>query len=85
MILVAFGSHILKGKPMNEKTYLTKAEAAEVLSVSVATINRIVYSGVLPAAKVGGFVRIPAQAIEAMMKTHRLQTSKNSNPEGKEE
>lgn len=44
-------------------SYLTVAEAADVLAVSRKTIYRLVWRGRLPARRVGRALRIPARAV----------------------
>jgi excisionase family DNA binding protein len=47
---------------------LTRTEAARLLNVSVATVDRCIADGVLPAIRLGRqVVRIPRQAIEALL------------------
>lgn len=46
---------------------VTRAEACEVLQVSLSTLGRLIKEGKLYAVKVGSQVRIPAPALEAFM------------------
>ena len=49
---------------------LTRREAAEVLQVSLATINRYIKAGTLKASKIGKrLVRINPASVEALMQT----------------
>jgi excisionase family DNA binding protein len=50
---------------MDEARYLTAAEAAERLGISLRTVRRRIADGTLPAVRIGGSVRIPVSAIEA--------------------
>ena len=42
---------------------MTLDQAAQVLSLSRSTVQRLINSGLLPSVKVGGSRRIPASAI----------------------
>ena len=49
---------------------LTRREAAEVLKVSISTINRFVKAGTLKAAKVGKrLIRIDSRSVENLLQT----------------
>lgn len=52
------------------KTYFTIDEAAEHLSLSRRTIERLTASGHIPYAKFGRSVRIPAKALRAYERAH---------------
>lgn len=49
---------------MNEPTYLSAAQVAERLGISLRTVRRRIADGTLPSLKIGGAVRIPASALE---------------------
>jgi excisionase family DNA binding protein len=51
------------GARMDER-YLSAAETAERLGISLRTVRRRIADGSLPSIKVGGAVRIPASALE---------------------
>lgn len=51
--------------PNSEPDWLTKAEAAERLSVSLRTLERWIARGLLPAARVGSLVRISREQFES--------------------
>jgi excisionase family DNA binding protein len=46
---------------------LTRGEVAEVLGVSVQTVSRMLRRGELQTKKVGRFVRIPAESLQAYL------------------
>jgi len=48
---------------MDETTYLSAAQVAERLGISLRTVRRRIADGTLPSLKVGGAVRIPASAL----------------------
>lgn len=48
---------------MEETTYLTAAQAAERLGISLRTVRRRIADGSLASVKIGGTVRIPASAL----------------------
>ena len=49
---------------------LTRAEAAEILQVSISSINRYIKSGTLKASKIGRrLVRIDPRSLEALLQT----------------
>jgi excisionase family DNA binding protein len=50
---------------VDETRYLTAAEAAERLGISLRTVRRRIADGTLPAVRIGGAVRIPTWALEA--------------------
>ncbi len=49
---------------MDETRYLTAAEVAERLGISLRTVRRRIADGTLPAVRIGGAVRVPASALE---------------------
>src|SRR5450759_1088050 len=49
---------------MDETTYLTAAQAAARLGISLRTVRRRIADGSLPSVKIGGAVRVPASALE---------------------
>ena len=49
---------------MDDTRYLTAAEAAERLGISLRTVRRRIADGSLPSVKLGGAVRIPVSALE---------------------
>jgi len=46
---------------------LTRQEAAEVLRVSLRTINQMIADGAIPSAKIGGRRLIPAAALRRLI------------------
>jgi excisionase family DNA binding protein len=54
---------------MEEHLYTIK-EVMKILSVSQATIYRLMYAGKLPRVKIGKSVRIPASAVEAVIRAN---------------
>jgi len=52
---------------MSQKEMLTRAEVAQLLSVSLRTVDRLRRQGVLPAIKVFTSVRFPEEAVRAFM------------------
>lgn len=51
---------------MDDTTYLTAAQVAERLGISLRTVRRRIADGTLPSVKVGGAVRIPASALDIL-------------------
>lgn len=51
---------------------LTPAEVAERLRVSKMTVLRLIYSGELPALRVGRQFRIPAEDVESYLTRQRV-------------
>ena len=49
---------------MDETPFLSAAQVAERLGISLRTVRRRIADGTLPSLKVGGAVRIPASALE---------------------
>lgn len=49
---------------MEEATYLTAAQAAARLGISLRTVRRRIADGSLPSVKIGGAVRVPVSALE---------------------
>jgi excisionase family DNA binding protein len=49
---------------MDDTGYLTAAEAAGRLGISLRTVRRRIADGSLPSVKIGGAVRVPASALE---------------------
>lgn len=59
---------------MNENTYSTR-QAAEVLDLSTATVQRMADAGTLPSYRTpGGFRRIDAGAVQAYRRTRISST-----------
>lgn len=52
--------------------FLTVAEVAEQMRVSNMTVYRILHSGELPAIRVGRSFRVPAEALEAYLRTNAV-------------
>jgi excisionase family DNA binding protein len=48
---------------MEDTTYLTAAQAADRLGISLRTVRRRIADGSLPSVRIGGAVRIPASAL----------------------
>lgn len=57
-----------KKLPVNEDHYLSQPQAARHLGVSVATIQRRIADGTLPAYRSGRMVRVKLSDLERMMK-----------------
>jgi excisionase family DNA binding protein len=55
----------------NAPRYLCLAEAAELVGVKRATIYRQIRRGALPAARVGGSIRIPEAELRATLEATR--------------
>ena len=55
----------------NAPRYLSPAEAAELFGVKRETIYRHVRRGLLPAVRLGGSIRIPADALTAALEGTR--------------
>lgn len=53
-------------------TYLTPAEVAERLRVAKMTVLRLIYSGELPALRVGRQFRIPTEDVESYLTRQRV-------------
>jgi excisionase family DNA binding protein len=49
-----------------EPLLVNKRAAAEALSISVRSVERLIAEGKLPAARVGGSVRIPVAALRSI-------------------
>ncbi len=49
---------------MEDTTYLTAAQAADRLGISLRTVRRRIADGSLVSVKIGGAVRIPASALQ---------------------
>jgi excisionase family DNA binding protein len=49
---------------VSERDYLTAAEAASRLGISIRTVRRRIADGSLPSARIGHAVRIPAAALD---------------------
>ena len=64
--------------------YVAKKEAAEIIGVSLPTLNRLIKSGRLPATKLGACVRIAEASIQAMMEAHRINPMASNNNNSKE-
>lgn len=48
---------------MEDTTYLTAAQAADRLGISLRTVRRRIADGSLPSVRIGGAVRVPASAL----------------------
>jgi excisionase family DNA binding protein len=48
---------------VHESTYLTAAQAATRLGISLRTVRRRIADGSLPSVKIGGAVRVPVSAL----------------------
>ncbi len=48
---------------MEDTTYLTAAQAADRLGISLRTVRRRIADGSLPSVKIGSAVRVPASAL----------------------
>lgn len=55
----------------NMTRYLSPAEAAELFGVKRETIYRHIRRGLLPAVRLGGSIRIPADALTAALEGTR--------------
>ncbi len=49
--------------------YLTVVEVAEVMRVSKMTVYRLLHSGELPGVRVGRSFRVPADALDAYLRS----------------
>jgi excisionase family DNA binding protein len=52
--------------------YLTRAEAAQKLGLSVRTVARLIASGELPAVRIRAAVRIDPNDLDALIDRHRI-------------
>jgi excisionase family DNA binding protein len=57
-----------------QKCFLSRAEAANNLGVSLATVGRRIKDGSIPYTKLGSRILIPAAAIENMVQSALSQT-----------
>ena len=48
---------------------LTREEAANILNVSVTTLDRWIRAGIVSAVKIGGSVRIPQSTLDKIIQT----------------
>jgi excisionase family DNA binding protein len=55
---------------MEESTYLTAAQTAVRLGISLRTVRRRIADGSLPSVKIGGAVRVPVSALEPPERRH---------------
>jgi len=55
----------LDGVPISKKILLTKEEAAEMLSMSVSKINRLMQDEAIPVKRIGGLVRFHRDQLNA--------------------
>jgi len=55
----------LDGVPILKKILLTKEEAAEMLSMSVSKINRLMSEEAIPVKRIGGLVRFHRDQLNA--------------------
>jgi len=63
------GAKRSKSEPAQNKEWLTPREAAEFLTISLATVYRLITEGKLPHIRVSGRItRIPASGLQGMVK-----------------
>lgn len=55
----------LDGVPISKKILLTKEEAAEMLSMSVSKIDRLMKEQAIPVKRIGGLVRFHRDQLDA--------------------
>lgn len=67
VVVVGLTITCLKEASMNEDKYLSQPQAANYLGMSVATIQRRIADGTLPAYRSGHMVRVKLSDLEAMM------------------
>ncbi len=63
--------------PIESKLLLTVREIAELTSLSMPTIWRIVYSGTLPVVRIGRAVRIPREEFYAWLENEKRRAVVN--------
>lgn len=61
---------------------LTVAEVASQLRVHQATVRRWIAAGILPAARVGGVVRVSREALERVVEDGRIREEETHGEEG---
>ncbi len=69
----------MKGNTNLEKLLLSKAEAAELLSVSYPTVDRHIKAGKIPSIKLGGRCLVPRKALIKMIDDDTEQSTKKKN------
>ncbi len=78
-LIEALGNHNTPPAEPTIRKPLTRAEAAEILQVSINSINRYIKAGILRASKIGKrLVRIDPTSVAALLQT---QTTPADEPE----
>ena len=62
-------------RPLSEVRFLTVAEVATVMRVSMMTVYRLVHSGELPAVRGGRSFRVPEQAVHDYLRDSFVETA----------
>lgn len=62
----------------NQKTYLTRVEAAKELHVSLPTLSSYIKLGIVPAKRIGARILIPVDALRNALQNIATKTSKFS-------
>ena len=74
-LIEALGNHKPTPAEPTIRKPLTRAEAAEILQVSINSINRYIKAGILRAYKIGKrLVRIDPASVAALMQTQTIPT-----------
>lgn len=63
----------------NQAKYLTRAEAAKVLHVSLVTLDSYIKAGILPAKRIGIRVLISEEALNSALQSITAKTNKVNN------
>lgn len=63
-------------EPSAEASFLSRKSAADRLDVSLKTLDALISDGTLPAIRLRTLVRIPADALEELLRKHRIEPSK---------
>ena len=65
-------------RPVTDPDYLTAAEAASRLGISLRTVRRRIADGSLPSARIGHAVRIPAAALDLPVAHPRVAAAREA-------
>ena len=63
----------------NQVKYLTRAEAARVLHVSLVTLDSYIKTGILPAKRIGTRVLVPEEALHSALRSITTKTNRANN------